>query len=113
VPRHGSAHSRVVKTETAGAGGARPGHTGYPDPESLQEPQYISRYSDGLLTVRPGVLFPAGSDTAQRRSRVWGPYSLWVKWPGREAGHSSPASAEGKKFRTIHPLHQTYSWRGA
>jgi hypothetical protein len=45
---------------------------------------------------------------------VWGPLSLGVKRPGREADHSPPSSAEVKEWVKLY-LHSpnTPSWRGA
>jgi hypothetical protein len=45
---------------------------------------------------------------------VPGALSLGVKWPGREADHSPPSSAEVKEWEELY-LHSpnTPSWRGA
>jgi hypothetical protein len=42
---------------------------------------------------------------------VLGALSLGVKWPRREADHSSPSSAEVKNGGAIPPLSHTSSWR--
>jgi hypothetical protein len=44
---------------------------------------------------------------------VPGALSPGVKWPGREADHSPPTSAEVKKYGSIHPLPHTPPWRSA
>jgi hypothetical protein len=44
---------------------------------------------------------------------VLGALSPGVKWPGREAGYSSPFSAELKNGGAILRLPYTSSWRGA
>jgi hypothetical protein len=44
---------------------------------------------------------------------VPGALSLGVKQPGREADHSLPSSAKVKVSRTVPPLPNTPSWRGA
>jgi hypothetical protein len=44
---------------------------------------------------------------------VLGAVSLDVKWPGREADHSLPFSAEVMNGGVISPFLQTSSWRSA
>jgi hypothetical protein len=74
-----------------------------------------------------GILFSLQCffSSPPRPERLWGPpsllsngyqvlFSLGVKRPGREAGHSSPSSAEFKECVDLY-LHSpnTSSWRGA
>jgi hypothetical protein len=89
------------------------------------------RSRDSSVSIITGwmacVRFPAAErlfSYAQRPDRLWGPPSLlsnghWgflspgVKWPGREADHSSPSSAEAKNGGAIPPLPHTSSWHSA
>jgi hypothetical protein len=60
-----------------------------------------------------GVRFLAGTRdfslfrTIQTGSLV---VSSWVKWPGREADHSSPSNGEVKNGRAIPPILNIFSW---
>jgi hypothetical protein len=68
------------------------------------------------------LLPPAGdfchSSSIYLRTFVWfygtvtGEFFPWVKWPGREAGHSPPSSAEVRMSGTIPPLPHASSWHG-
>jgi hypothetical protein len=81
------------------------------------EPNYINRYSDGLRASRPGFdcrrgkifLFSIASRMALRPTkppirRVPGEISPGIKWPGREADHSPPSTANVKNDGVIPPL---------
>jgi hypothetical protein len=65
---------------------------------------------------------PVGSrifSSPRRPDRLWVPLDLLsnmyrgVKWPGREADHSPPASAEVKKMWIYISTLYTPSWRSA
>jgi hypothetical protein len=69
----------------------------------------------GLDDRGVGVRVPVGPriiSTSSRPPIQWVPGALSqeVKWPGREAGHSPPASAEVKKMWTYT---STPPWRSA
>jgi hypothetical protein len=51
-----------------------------------------------------------GADTASYLAGI-GALSLGVKWPRREADHSTLSSAKVKKGGAITPLVHTSSWR--
>jgi hypothetical protein len=42
----------------------------------------------------------------------WVLISEEVKWPGHEADHSSPSTAEAKNAGALPPLSHTFSWHG-
>jgi hypothetical protein len=82
--------------------------------------QSVWRLGSGLDDRGSRVRFPAGARNiylhyrVQNGSAVAGALSLGVKWPGREADHSPPSSAEVKERVELY-LHSpsTPSWRDA
>jgi hypothetical protein len=90
------------------------------------EPGWRSRYSDWLRDGRAkdqsssldrvkNFLFSTSSRPALGSNQpliqwVQGSLSPGVKWPGREADHSPPASAEAKKIRIYTCTPHSPSW---
>jgi hypothetical protein len=85
---------------------------------------YLSQYSDRPEDGKPRMesqlgeeidLFSTGTKLALGHTQppiqwVLGPLSSVVQWPGHEAGHSSPSSAQDKNGGAI--LHSTICLHG-
>jgi hypothetical protein len=67
---------------------------------------FESRQGLGIFLLTTDVSRPALGPTPPPIQRVRGALSLGVKWPGREADHSSLSIAEVNKRRDIPPLTQ-------
>jgi hypothetical protein len=90
----------------------------------MKEPEYVSRYSDGLRAGRPWFGSRLWQDiylysTASRPALVpnqppieliKGTLSPWVQRPVRKADHSPLPSAEAKNRGAIPPLPNMSSW---
>jgi hypothetical protein len=83
--------------------------------------RWIAVHCSNRMESWSGVRFPVGTGPASRPALeptqlpiqwVLGTISLGVKWPGREADHSPPSSAEDKEWVELY-LHSpnTASWR--
>jgi hypothetical protein len=91
------------------------------------DPEYLSRYSDGLLAGRTGFssqqeqdffLQSAASRPVLKSDQpliqiVPRALSPGVNRPGRKTDHSPPSSTDVKNDGAIPPLPHTSSWRGA
>jgi hypothetical protein len=99
----------------------------FPSSLFLQEPRYLSRYSDGLRAGRPEFDSPQGQEiflysTASRPAvGSTQPPMQWVlesvspglRRSGHEADHSPLSVAEIKNGGAIPPLLHMSSWHGA
>jgi hypothetical protein len=74
----------------------------------MEEPGWLSRYSDGLRAGRVQM-----GPTRPPTKWVPGSLPLGVKQARREVDYSSPSSAEGKNGGAILPLPHTSAWRDA
>jgi hypothetical protein len=102
-------HRKVSNKATGDTKTGKDRTSGHNKPKSRDSSVGIatSYVLDGVTASRPAL-----GPTQPPIQWVKRALSLGIKWPGREADHSPPCSAEVKNGEAIRPLPNTSSWRG-